>query len=55
MHIQNQFPTDVVYGNIDFPGLRLITCETFETKSKAYVDNLIIYAKQVSSQNLPRM
>ena len=46
---KNQFPTNVVYGNIDFPGLRLITCETFETKSKAYVDNLIIYAKQVSS------
>jgi LPXTG-site transpeptidase (sortase) family protein len=46
---KNQFPTNVVYGNIDFPGLRLITCETFDSKSKAYVDNLIVYAKQMSS------
>jgi LPXTG-site transpeptidase (sortase) family protein len=44
---KNAFPTNKVYGDLNFAGLRLITCETFNHQSKDYVDNLIVYAKQV--------
>lgn len=41
------FPTDSVYGNLNYPGLRLVTCGTFDFKTKRYVDNLIVYAKAI--------
>jgi sortase (surface protein transpeptidase) len=43
-----QFPTDLVYGDIDYAGLRLITCGgKFDTKLKRHVDNIIVFAKAV--------
>jgi hypothetical protein len=44
------FPTDLVYGNIDHAGLRLITCGgTFNSQSGHYEDNIVVFADLVSS------
>ena len=46
---KNRFPTDLVYGNIDHAGLRLITCGgTFDTRSGHYEDNIIAFADLVA-------
>lgn len=42
---KNRFPTSLVYGNIAYPGLRLITCEGFDPKSNSYRDNLVVFAR----------
>ncbi len=42
------FPTDRVYGDTRGPELRLITCGgRFDTATKHYEDNVVVYAKQV--------
>jgi sortase (surface protein transpeptidase) len=42
---KDQFPTEAVYGNIDHPGLRLITCGgDFDHHAGSYVDNIVVYA-----------
>ncbi|GGO16192.1 hypothetical protein GCM10010116_32680 [Microbispora rosea subsp. aerata] len=47
---KDRFPTGKVYGNIDFPGLRLITCGgDFDSASGHYRDNLIVYAHLVAA------
>jgi sortase (surface protein transpeptidase) len=47
---QSDFPTDAVYGNIDYPGLRLITCGgTFNAFTGHYSDNVVVYARYVES------
>ena len=44
-----KFPTELVYGDIDHAGLRLITCGgRFDSKLKRYVDNIIVFAKAVA-------
>ena len=48
---KTQFPTNLVYGNIDHPGLRLITCGgTFNSQSGHYEDNIVVFADLVSGQ-----
>jgi hypothetical protein len=48
---KNAFPTKKVYGDIGFPGLRLITCGgAFNRKTGHYVDNVIAYGHLVSSR-----
>jgi LPXTG-site transpeptidase (sortase) family protein len=43
------FPTSAVYGNVDHPALRLITCGgTRITGGGGYSDNVIVYASLVS-------
>jgi LPXTG-site transpeptidase (sortase) family protein len=43
---QTQFPTEKVYGDLDYAGLRLITCTgVFSHTSQRYSHNLIIYAE----------
>lgn len=45
---KNAFPTDEVYGNIDHPGLRLITCGgRFDPEAGSYQDNDIVFASLV--------
>jgi hypothetical protein len=45
---QNEFPTERVYGNLAYAGLRLITCTgTYDKKVLKYSHNLIVYAKLV--------
>ena len=42
------FPTTRVYGDINYSGLRLITCGgKFDSKLKRHVDNVIVFAKMV--------
>ncbi len=44
-----KFPTELVYGDIDHAGLRLITCGgKFDSKLKRHVDNIIVFAKAVA-------
>ena len=43
---QVAFPTVKVYGDLNYAGLRLITCSgTFEKGEQRYTHNLIVYAK----------
>jgi len=45
---QVSFPTQKVYGNINYPGLRLITCGgTFDTQTGSYDQNTVVYASMV--------
>jgi hypothetical protein len=47
---KDQFPTKLVYGNIDHPGLRLITCGgAFNSRSGHYEDNLVVFADLLAS------
>ncbi|WP_329128732.1 class F sortase [Streptomyces sp. NBC_01476] len=42
---KSHFPTSAVYGNVDHPALRLITCGgTRVTGGGGYTDNVIVYA-----------
>lgn len=43
-----QFPTDLVYGNIDHAGLRLITCDGLDSSGRVYRDNLVVFATLVT-------
>lgn len=41
-----EFPTDKVYGVINHPGLRLITCAgDFDSETGDYNDNIVVYAE----------
>ena len=43
---QDQFPTDAVYGNINYAGLRLVTCSgIFSHVTHHYNQNLVVYAR----------
>lgn len=45
---QNNFPTEEIYGNLDYAGIRLITCAgTFDRKAKRYSHNTIVFGKLV--------
>lgn len=47
---QQNFPTAAVYGNIDYAGLRLITCGgSFNPLTGHYSHNTVVYARQVPS------
>lgn len=42
---QDNFPTEKVYGQIDYAGLRLVTCTgLYDRKSQRYSHNLVVYA-----------
>lgn len=45
---QTNFPTEAVYGNIDYAGIRLITCTgTWDRYQRRYSDNLVVYGSLV--------
>ncbi len=45
---QENFPTQEVYGNLDYPGLRLITCGgSFNYLTRHYSDNTVVFATLV--------
>jgi sortase (surface protein transpeptidase) len=46
---KTQFPTDLVYGDIPYPGLRLITCGGYDPVAKAYEANVIVFATRVTT------
>jgi sortase (surface protein transpeptidase) len=42
---QADFPTDDVYGDLDHPGLRLITCGgQLDPVTRHYLDNTVVFA-----------
>lgn len=48
-YAKNEFPTQVVYGNLDHAGLRLITCGgTFNPSVGHYESNIVAFATLVS-------
>ncbi|OIQ81558.1 sortase family protein [mine drainage metagenome] len=43
------FPTSLVYGNVDYAGLRLITCGgSWDAQAHHYVDDTVVFAELVS-------
>lgn len=49
-HMQSGFPTKQVYGDLDYAGLRLITCSgTFDRGIQRYSHNLIVFARLVDT------
>ncbi|MDB4939881.1 MAG: peptidase sortase [Candidatus Doudnabacteria bacterium] len=47
---QDSFPSDKVYGNVNYPGLRLITCAgKYNILEKHYSQNLVVYASLVKT------
>jgi sortase (surface protein transpeptidase) len=45
---KSEFPTDAVYGDLDFAGLRLITCGgEFDEDAGDYLDNVVVFARLV--------
>ena len=48
---KNKFPTTLVYGNLDHPGLRLITCGGVLDKTTGhYKDNIVVFADLISDR-----
>jgi sortase (surface protein transpeptidase) len=47
-HPKNDFPSDDVYGPVDGPELRLITCGgTFDRSRGSYRSNVVVFARRV--------
>ena len=50
---QSNFPTQKVYGNLNYAGLRLITCTgIYSHDQKRYSHNLIVYAKLTATSTV---
>jgi sortase (surface protein transpeptidase) len=41
---KSSFPSELVYGDTDEAGLRLITCDGYDSHGHAYLDNLVVFA-----------
>jgi hypothetical protein len=47
---KTKFPTDTVYGDINYAGLRLITCGgSFDRQAHSYNDNIVVFAQLVKT------
>jgi hypothetical protein len=47
---KDKFPTSEVYGDLDHPGLRLITCGgSFDRQTRNYEDNIVAFADLVTT------
>ena len=44
-YAKNLFPTELVYGDLKYPGLHLITCDLYDKTKKSFTNNLVVYAK----------
>lgn len=48
---KDAFPTEAVYGTVDYPELRLITCGgDFDEQRASYRDNVVAFAEMVNAQ-----
>ena len=48
-HSKDEFPTDQVYGDIGYAGLRLVTCGgRFDEDTGDYAENVIAFATLVA-------
>lgn len=51
-HAQSGFPTAKVYSDLDYPGLRLITCSgIYDQGIQRYSHNLIVFARLVEDED----
>ena len=51
---KSAFPTDAVYGPVDYPALRLVTCGgTFDRRRRQYGGNVVVYASLTASTLTP--
>lgn len=51
-YAKDDFPTELVYGDIDHSGLRLLTCGgAFDDLTGHYLDNIVVFASLVGSAN----
>ncbi len=49
-HAKAAFPTAAVYGDLDHPGLRLITCGgPLDPRTGNYRDNVVLFATMVAA------
>lgn len=49
-YAKDRFPTELVYGDIDHAGLRLVTCGgAFDNSSGHYLDNVVVFASLVDT------
>jgi len=47
-HLQSAFPTERVYGNIPYAGIRVITCSgTFNTETRRYDQVTVVFGRLV--------
>ena len=46
---KSRFPTKKVYGDLDHPGLRLITCGGLDARTAAFEQNVVVFADLVAS------
>jgi hypothetical protein len=55
LYLQDDFPTQAVYGPIENAGLRIITCAgTYNPNTKHYSHDLVVYASLMGSDGLTR-
>lgn len=49
-HPKDRFPTQAVYGHVESPELRLVTCGgQFDREAGSYRDNIVVYAQMTGS------
>jgi len=50
-YLQTEFPTSLVYGDLNYAGLRLITCSgSYDREQNRYDSNLIVYASLIETR-----
>lgn len=51
LYLQDEFPTEKVYGSIDYPGVRLITCAgSYNRATKRYSHNLVVFGRLTGTE-----
>ena len=51
-HPKDRFPTQAVYGHVEGPELRLVTCGgQFDREAGSYRDNIVVYARITGSRH----
>jgi len=45
--LKSAFPTNDVYGNLSYPGIRLITCGDYNFKLHNYVRDLVVFGAMI--------
>lgn len=49
---KDEFPTELVYADLDHAGLRLITCGgDFDPQARSYKDNVVVFARLADSDH----
>jgi LPXTG-site transpeptidase (sortase) family protein len=42
---KNNFPTEIVYGNTDYPALRLVTCGDLDISTYTFPENRVVFGR----------